>query len=122
MAQSKFRAQIKRWSINANIDIKKLTKAIAFRLYARITDMTPVDTGRAKANWNIVDGVTADLSTHDGSGSPVVRATSSNAYTISNNLPYIVPLEEGHSKQAPVGMVKVSIASEKAILAAELGS
>ena len=28
---------------------------------------------------------------------------------ISNNLPYIVKIEEGHSRQAPAGMVALSI-------------
>jgi hypothetical protein len=121
MAQRRFHSQIKRWSVKANIDVRKLTKAIAFRLFARIIDTTPVDTGRAKANWNFVSGDQADLSTREAGEANLIRVTTSDVYTISNNLAYIVPLEEGHSGQAPAGMVKVSIASEKAILDAELG-
>lgn len=122
MAQSKFNAQTRRWAIKANVSVKTLVKTIAFRLYARITDLTPVDTGRARANWNITSTESPDLSVRDpGEPKMAPQLQPSYVYTISNNLPYIVALEEGHSKQAPAGMMKVAIATEKAILAQELG-
>jgi hypothetical protein len=32
-----------------------------------------------------------------------------NIFYLVNNLPYIKPLEYGHSKQAPQGMVRISV-------------
>src|SRR5688572_24832833 len=40
----------------------------------------------------------------------VVAVQHGEAIIISNNLPYIVKLEHGHSQQAPAGVVAVSIA------------
>lgn len=36
--------------------------------------------------------------------------TGKSVIYVSNSLPYIVPLEFGHSKQAPAGMVRTAIA------------
>lgn len=46
-----------------------------------------------------------------GSGSKVIsNAKYGDQIYITNNVPYAVPLEHGHSKQAPGGMVRVTIA------------
>jgi len=80
---AKFRAKVQ---ARANSVIRK----VGFDLHGRIVERTPVDTGRAKAGWSID-----------------VRPDSTWIY---NNVEYIVPLEYGHSKQAPQGMVRLSIA------------
>jgi len=122
MAQQRFKSQVKRWAVRANISQRVLLKRIAFGLWGRLIDATPRDTGRAQSNWNLVPGDVADLTTRDaGEPSPMPTATSADSWTISNNLHYILALEEGHSSQAPAGMVKTSIASEKALLEHDLG-
>ena len=40
----------------------------------------------------------------------VGNAQPGESIWISNNLPYITALEDGHSKQAPAGMVALSLA------------
>lgn len=95
--------------------IKKISMEILRKLIRR----TPVDTGRARANWNVEfnapdPSVTESL---DPSGSSTIArgvslltgAKAGGKIYITNNLVYIVPLEEGSSKQAPQGMVAVTL-------------
>ena len=76
--------------------------------------------GRFRANWhlsiNVVESVTFDEV--DPSGDETVAAmvaamsdfTAGQTAYIINNLPYAIPLEFGHSTQAPGGMVRVTVA------------
>jgi hypothetical protein len=52
--------------------------------------LTPVDTGRARAGWRYED-------------------LSDNQKRIYNQVEYIIFLEFGHSRQAPLGMVRIAI-------------
>ena len=85
-------------------------KSIAFEFLARVQLGTPVDTGRARANWGLVDS--APGTTEDN---PVVSVTKDgiNVIFLYNNLPYIISLEMGSSQQAPSGFIR--------LVAAELG-
>ena len=102
-------------------ELTKLVKAIAFEAFARIVFKTPVDTGRARGNWQISIGQpifdeieldqAQDIALSD-IGNEGVRAAqvlqNLNPFEvvwISNNVPYIEFLEEGSSRQAPQGMV-----------------
>jgi hypothetical protein len=76
--------------------------------------------GRFRGNWQFSIDTPADgvLDQIDPSGnvSVAVLMTQVQALTIGqtayivNNLPYAVPLEYGHSKQAPGGMVRITLA------------
>ncbi len=100
--------------------------------YKRITAKTPVDTGRAKGNWNISAnrpdiGIDEEkkIDTKKGIPAPVpedqLPPVGEDAYYITNSLPYIDVLENGgykpgpkttgagYSIQAPSGMVKVTL-------------
>ena len=51
---------------------------------------------------------------------PVIERSGDGVYYLSNNLPYIRRLEyEGHSGQAPNGMVRVTMAKADKILKAQ---
>ena len=86
---------------------------------------TPVDTGRARSNWftgvNRTPTVTSTR-TRDGSrrlrdGARLARTfRAGGSLTLVNNLPYITKLEDGHSRQAPRGMVKVVFSRLERIL------
>lgn len=76
--------------------------------------------GRLRANW-IVSFDRPDPATTGaidktgqatiGKGITVItRADGEHDIYMTNNLPYALPVEYGHSKQAPAGMVRVSIA------------
>jgi hypothetical protein len=101
--------------------------ATAFQILAGIIQKTPVDTGRARANWFLSEGAPVIASTlptgkdKDGRPTFAVNATPQASITgrarifITNSLPYIVPLEYGHSQQAPAGMVRVTLAEVSAL-------
>ncbi len=83
---------------------------------------TPVDTGRARANWQISIGspMTDETGSTDAQGAlsrnaetiGTHRASAGQELYLQNNVPYIERLNEGWSAQAGAGFV------EKALLAA----
>lgn len=97
-----------------------VVKKIALELFSNIIYKSPVLTGRFRANWNCSIG-SPDLSTSestDPSGSGAISKATSTvvSYTLNdqsafltNNLPYAERLENGWSKQAPNGMVRLSV-------------
>lgn len=107
--------------VNRRIDtvIRKST----IELFGQVIKMTPVDTGRAKGNWqcSVNSPITSEIERDDGSKSQSL--SSSKAYSdvvstvpragnvvwLSNNVPYIRKLEYGSSNQAPGGMVRIAI-------------
>jgi hypothetical protein len=99
----------------------------ALDLMNRIVLKTPVDTGRARGNWQLtqrspaedmVPENSAKVSSSETPPSAILKEAEQTAsgsqlgddIWISNNLPYIEALEEGHSQQAPHGMVALSLA------------
>lgn len=114
-----------------------VAKRVGFDLFGKIVRHTPVDTGRARASWNISvnapnRSVVSEVKTTVQTGTKITKGLRQRSVKaavnalqnqnlaalqmkegdeiwISNNLPYIVELEQGHSKQAPAGMVAVSI-------------
>lgn len=103
----------------------KFCKRISFGLLKDIVQGTPVDTGLAKGNWQVTPGesATGTVETLDKEGSLTI-ATGSGLISaidpmkqivwISNNLPYIESLEDGHSKQqAPHGWVELALQKVK---------
>lgn len=138
------------WTMDLNkfceknkVAIKEVRKNYAFALYSSIVKKTPVDTGRARANWNVTVG-SPDLSTTEDtrktpkSKDKMPDPNGDESIFISNNLPYITKLEyggypnppkkgsgktvNGYSKQAPEGMVGVTLANNEAIFNAALRS
>jgi len=120
----------------------KLVRGVALEAHGRIIRRTPVDTGRARGNWNIgvnaidrsVDGETKDSSRKKG-GKTKRRASGAaqksiqggqgkilgdfqagDRLFITNALPYVPDLEKGSSKQAPQGMVAVTKAEMKPLI------
>lgn len=103
----------------------RVTREVALAADRTVVRATPVDTGRARANWQATLGAPA-VGTVDetpGKRASVASATGRNAGVIAqykggtpgaaifltNNLPYIVPLNDGHSKQAPAGFVEKAV-------------
>nr|WP_259376989.1 hypothetical protein [Pseudomonas juntendi] len=82
--------------------------------------------GRFRGNWQFsIDlPATGELDRIDRSGDDTIAQLKAQveALTIGqtayivNNLPYAVPLEYGHSTQAPAGMVRVTLANFQAIV------
>ncbi|PNA03525.1 MULTISPECIES: hypothetical protein [unclassified Pseudomonas] len=76
--------------------------------------------GRFRANWHLSIGVVENVTFDevDPSGTETIAAlvaaisdfTAGQMVYLINNLPYAIPLEFGHSTQAPSGMVRVTVA------------
>jgi hypothetical protein len=100
-------------------EINRQTRSMAIDLDQRIVLKTPVDTGRARANWLVgVNGPNRGSRTavDQKGGSTITENTQEISKVkpgqdiwLSNNLPYIQVLEMGSSKQAPNGMVGQSL-------------
>lgn len=105
--------------VNRRIDtvIRKST----IELFSGVVKMTPIDTGRARGNWQCTIGspATSEIDRIDPKGSGVNKEINSTVKTgaivyLSNNVPYIRKLEyyppgKGGSIQAPQGMVRISL-------------
>lgn len=100
-------------------DANEIVLKIGMDLWRSIVLKTPVDTGRARASWNMKWGSPDDQVPSEGSHStpttpPVTTLSKTkDVLHISSNLSYIKFLEEGRpgpgSTQAPQGMVQVSL-------------
>lgn len=108
-------------SLFSNVIEEELTKrvrVIAMAMLNEIVLRSPVDTGRFRGN-NIVSlgapvytsTVNVDPTSAETINQGLSAMTGLEPFTqvfIQNNLPYAVPLEDGHSKQAPAGIYAVS--------------
>ena len=73
--------------------------------------------GRSRANWQVQFGVTNNSVIDSTTNSAIETGASEiegvnvafNVIWIFNNVPYINALERGHSKQAPAGMVGLTL-------------
>jgi hypothetical protein len=100
--------------------IAQVTRLVALEALSRVVMKSPVDTGRFRGNWQVSIGgrATGTLARLDPSGQQTIAAGAAViarldrpvAVFITNNLPYANRLENGWSKQAPTGMVAVTIA------------
>ncbi|HEY1138777.1 MAG TPA: hypothetical protein VGE88_01025 [Lysobacter sp.] len=129
-----FALNLKQFADKAGENARQVVRQVSIDLLTRIVLRTPVGNpslwkgkppagyvgGRARANWAVSIGTSNHAVTDriDKSGQPtidrgsatILSATSDAPIYIMNSLPYIRPLEyEGHSKQAPAGMVRVSV-------------
>jgi len=115
---TRFTADLEKFSKKLDLDFGITVRKIAIDLFGAIVEKTPVLTGRARASW--INAGRPDLSVApEGSsldkGAPNRKAegfVNVNPYSkifITNNLEYIVPLEQGHSDKAPRGMVALSL-------------
>lgn len=116
--------------------MKKIDTAIrlgAINLFSQVIKKTPVDTGTAKGNWQTEIGkfvdTKIDIRSEEDTIKEVIdkvnKGDIKKGFYLSNNLPYIQKLEYGgyptdpkkstgktiggFSKQAPQGMVRISM-------------
>lgn len=97
MASQSFTLDVSRWVEKAKAQPELVLRKVALDVQKRVMERTPVDTGRARAGWGL-------------------SMTGTHTAVISNNVEYIIPLEFGHSKQSPNGMVRVTIAEFQSIV------
>lgn len=128
---STFSLDVKKFAEKAGEQADAVISKICLDLLSDIVLNTPVDSGRARANWQCsidtpASGVVA-FSADSGSGITAPKASGGSTYAIdvggivaskaprnifwiTNNLPYISRLEfDQWSNQAPNGMVRLAI-------------
>lgn len=119
-------------------DGAKVVRSTGIDLYTELVQGCPKDTGRAAAGFNIrnepsewvpdpkefpkgSDGeakATAEIPKNIAKANALPPLST---MVISNNVEYLIPLENGHSvKQAPSGFIAIAIRNAKAKLAAKL--
>lgn len=120
-----FAALLKKAGDNAEIVVRKT----ALELQGGMIEMSPVDTGRFKGNWQCGVGyVNADTNAaanSDAKGRTELALQSwkvGQTIFLSNSLPYARRLEYGWSKQSPGGMVRITVQNYSAALAKAVAS
>ncbi|KKN70976.1 hypothetical protein LCGC14_0425780 [marine sediment metagenome] len=117
---AKFNAELTAAEMKIKSDLKKFHQRVIAELFKRIVLRTPVDTGRARGNWQIELGGPAQgtLEVVDKSGDGTILKEIAkisdippfSLVHISNNLSYISYLEhDKRSPQHPEGMVEISL-------------
>jgi hypothetical protein len=121
---------------NIPIDANMFKRHVALDLLTRVVEKTPVDTGRARANWQVsvsspsaqeiqyrsTEPIAAQMNESSIAGATIEKGSKvidtveiGEDIWLHNNLPYIEVLENGRvgnkgSEQAPNGMVALSVA------------
>lgn len=104
-----FEADIAAFAKAAGASLDETVRGVTIELFTGVITQTPVDTGRARGNWQCTvatpAGDTIDRTDPTGSDAIAevvdkVGGVGSVTY-LTNNLPYILRLEEGHSTQSP---------------------
>lgn len=119
-----------------SVSLPKLQRLIALTVLRGVVLKTPVASGRAQGNWQLMTGTTVNSEVpgtirivgkgkkkrkrwaSSVGGGPVGAGMANlkpqpgfQTIYVFNNVPYINRLEQGHSKiQAPLGMVAVTLA------------
>jgi len=128
-----FALQIAAWVEKTNGDIDQVTRYALSEIDRRIVNRSPVGDslywknpapkgyagGRFRANWQMSIGSpaggTLDAVDTDGSAtmaahaSVVAVARAGQVFYLMNNLPYAQAIERGWSRQAPVGVVALTV-------------
>lgn len=121
MSAREFSLQIDRSLDLVDDEINDVVQVIGMYCLRGIVQKSPVDTGRFRGNWIVSTG-SPDLRTKaqtDKSGSASITNGANKISSfdfkkqstiyIQNNLPYANRLENGWSKQAPKGMVSITV-------------
>ena len=118
MAQGSFRLGLRTFERRFGDRAERLIRAVALDVLGTIVKRTPVDTGRARGNWQATIGAPAGGITDQLDPTAALALAKGQAALagfrpgpsifIVNNLPYIVRLEYGSSGQAPGGMVRIT--------------
>lgn len=116
-----FIVSINAFVMKAKANQEQVIRAVSLRILTRLVQMSPVDTGRFRGNWQVGfnNPPQGTLDVYDKSGDETIARgalvieqfkVGMTAVYFTNNLPYAYPLEMGHSQQAPGGMVRITAA------------
>ena len=112
-------ADVLRFAQKTRTKLDGVHRKVVFDMTSTIVKMTPVDTGHARSNyfWGVSRVTNADPAENKGGAPSITRAgefstglRAGGVVYLTNNLPYIMKLEYGASKQAPAGLARVTVA------------
>ena len=125
-----FAKRIDRIAVRVEGNVERAVKDCAGAVARSVISNTPVDTGRARSNWTAqMDAAFAGLfparvpgekgSTGEANAAAAIEAAEkviatfdiekNAAIHLTNNVPYIGALNDGHSKQAPADFVRIAV-------------
>jgi len=146
MSSETFTAQLSQFVAKAKAAPALVVRRFAVELFSSVVLRTPVGNpdlwagpapkgyvgGRLRANWIVSLNAPNPATTAaiDKSGAPTIEkgiavishADGEQDVWMTNNLPYALAIEYGHSGQAPAGMVRVSLADAQRFLAEAVAS
>lgn len=134
-----FSTEIGEWVEATGLKIETAIKKIVIDIFSKVILRTPVDTGRARANWVVglngpnqmlASSTEVDKGRVDPTGMARSKAKTrmiqwvrganvetTKSYFLTNNVVYAIRLEYGWSrKQAPSGMVRVTLREYRKIV------
>lgn len=121
MNLNEFSQRIRVVAKDVNENVNRLVRRVALVVDRQIVLATPVDTGRARANWLVALGAppSGEVPAPGGGEAASVALAAANAVVgrrepgqdiwIGNNVPYIGRLNDGYSKQAPANFVETAM-------------
>lgn len=133
-----FASQLKAFEERTEEKAEQALRKTSFELFSRVIMRTPVKTGRLRGNWQATTDKPASrqLQRKDNSGATnsqgignskaksamenlVLGGGQATVFHLTNTLPYAKVIEYGDpngSKQAPQGMVRISVAEFEGIV------
>jgi len=117
-----FSRKVRRFHVDSMEKADRVYRATAVEIFNSVIRDTPVDTGRARGNWQATtespaQGQTSRAGAAAAQGEVIQKVGGLETTTyLTNNLPYIQRLEYGYSKQAPQGMVRRNVARLQQII------
>lgn len=100
--------KLKKFAREGTEKLERVARMAVLDAGAKIVELTPVDTGFARAGWfPTVNGQQTGTEIAEFSFSGMKLG---DTIGVANRVEYIWALENGHSKQAALGMVRVTAA------------
>lgn len=128
MNMRKFGQKMRKTAEQVQENANRTVRRVALAVDATVVMSTPVDTGRARSNWQVEvagmpdsaipaysegkGGSTAGENTRaalEQANVAVAAYAGEGSIHITNNLPYIGRLNDGSSAQAPSGFVQLAV-------------
>jgi hypothetical protein len=109
-----FKLDIKKVAEKLDVSIGIIVTKIALEAWTKLTDRTPVDTGRAKASWTIKESSPSSVVPEPGDyfdpELPAKNYQGKKSVFVTTALDYVSFLNDGTSDQAPAGFVEIVLA------------
>lgn len=125
-----FSSDVQKWAKATDTSMSQAIRGVCLKAVAEVVKRTPVDQGRLRGNWFATIGTpsreVSEAGDSDGGptiarAQPAISKAPGEQFWFTNNLPYAIPIEFGHSTvKSPEGMVRVTAESIRANMRAEV--